>query len=68
MERQGAGMARQLQYEKTGTLLGMAQQRLGAANQAREAAKQQVIGGIGQVGSTVASGLQGPASQVQGVG
>jgi len=68
MERQGAGMARQLQYEKTGTLLGMAQQRLGAANQAREAAKQQVIGGIGQVGSAVASGLQGPASAVQGVG
>lgn len=68
MEKQGAGMARQLQYEKTGTLLGMAQQRLGAANQAREAAKQQVIGGIGQVGSAVASGLQGPASQVQGVG
>ena len=58
MERQGAGMARQLQYEKTGTLLGMAQQRLGAANQAREAAKQQVIGGIGQVGSAVASGLK----------
>ena len=68
MERQGAGMARQLQYEKTGTLLGMAQQRLGAANQAREAAKQQVIGGIGQVGSAVASGLQGPASQVQAAG
>mgnify|MGYP003307344092 FL=1 len=68
MERQGAGMARQLQYEKTGTLLGMAQQRLGAANQAREAAKQQVIGGIGQVGSAVASGLQGPAAAVQGAG
>lgn len=67
MERQGAGMARQLQYEKTGTLLGMSQQRVAAANQAREAAKQQVIGGIGQVGSAVASGLQGPATTMQSV-
>lgn len=67
MERQGAGMARQLQYEKTGTLLGMSQQRVAAANQAREAAKQQVIGGIGQVGSAVASGLQGPATAMQNV-
>mgnify|MGYP003120269240 CR=1 FL=1 len=49
-ERQGAGAARTLQYEKTGTLLGMAQQRKGAADAAREAAKQQVIGGIGQIG------------------
>ena len=64
MERQGAGMARQLQYEKTGTMLGMAQQRLGAANAAREAAKQSVIGGIGQIGGAVASGLAGPASKV----
>ena len=67
MERQGAGMARQVQYEKTGTLLGMSQQRVAAANQAREAAKQQVIGGIGQVGSAVASGLQGPATAMQNV-
>lgn len=65
MERQGAGMSRQLQYEKTGTMLGMAQQRLGAANAAREAAKQSVIGGIGQIGGAVASGLAGPASKVE---
>tara|TARA_R100001015_G_C4635352_1_gene204855 strand:- start:11774 stop:12412 length:639 start_codon:yes stop_codon:yes gene_type:complete len=52
-ERQGAGAARSLQYEKTGTMLGMAQQRKGAADAAREAAKQQVIGGIGQVGGAV---------------
>ena len=53
-ERQGAAAARSLQYEKTGTMLGMAQQRKGAADAAREAAKQQVIGGIGQVGGAVA--------------
>ena len=52
-ERQGASAARGLQYEKTGTMLGMAQQRKGAADAAREAAKQQVIGGIGQVGGAV---------------
>tara|TARA_Y100000592_G_C5376814_1_gene271392 strand:- start:224 stop:850 length:627 start_codon:yes stop_codon:yes gene_type:complete len=52
-ERQGASAARGLQYEKTGTMLGMAQQRKGAADAAREQAKQQVIGGIGQVGGAV---------------
>tara|TARA_R100000005_G_scaffold95678_1_gene78168 strand:- start:2266 stop:2892 length:627 start_codon:yes stop_codon:yes gene_type:complete len=54
-ERQGAAAARTLQYEKTGTMLGMAQQRKGAADAAREQAKQQVIGGIGQVGGAVSS-------------
>ena len=54
-ERQGAAAARTLEYEKTGTMLGMAQQRKGAADAAREQAKQQVIGGIGQVGGAVSS-------------
>lgn len=53
-ERAGAAAARTLEYEKTGTMLGMAQQRKGAADAAREAAKQQVIGGIGQVGKSAA--------------
>ena len=35
----GAETARGLEYSKTGTLLGMSQQRLGAANQARAEAK-----------------------------
>ena len=48
-EREGALMSRQMQNQKTNTLLGMAQGRLGAANLAREQAKQAVIGGIGQV-------------------
>lgn len=56
MERAGAGQARSLEYSKTGTMLGMAQQRKGAADAAREAAKQQVIGGIGQVGSAMVKG------------
>lgn len=54
-EREGALMSRQMQNQKTNTLLGMAQGRLGAANLAREQAKQAVIGGIGQI----AGGMSG---------
>ena len=54
MEAQGAARSQDLEREKISTQLGMAQERLGAANAAREAAKQQVIGGIGDVGNAVA--------------
>ena len=54
-DREGQLMSRQMQNQKTNTLLGMAQGRLGAANLAREQAKQAVIGGIGQV----AGGMSG---------
>jgi len=54
LEAQGATQARALEYEKTGTLLGMSQQRLGAAKQARAAATQSIIGGIGAIGGAVA--------------
>jgi hypothetical protein len=53
-EAQGAARSQDLQREKITTQLGMAQERLGAANAAREAAKQQVISGIGDVGGAVA--------------
>ena len=60
LEAQGAAQARGLEYEKTGTLLGMSQQRLGAAKQARAAATQSIIGGIGAIGGAVAgSGMFG---------
>jgi len=54
LEAQGATQARGLEYEKTGTLLGMSQQRLGAAKQARAAAKASIIGGVGAIGGAVA--------------
>ncbi len=54
-DREGQLMSRQMENQKTNTLLGMAQGRLGAANLAREQAKQAVIGGIGQV----AGGMSG---------
>jgi hypothetical protein len=46
-EAGGAETARGLEYKKTGTQLGMAQQRLGAAKQARAAATQSIMGGVG---------------------
>lgn len=49
--RAGADAARGLEYSKTGTLLGMSQQRLGAANQARAQAKAQQMSAIGDIAS-----------------
>ena len=56
MRLAGADQARSLQAAKTETLLGMSQQRLGAANQARAEAQAQqmsavgdIVGGIGQI-------------------
>ena len=54
MEAQGAARSQDMQMNKISTQLGMAQERLGAANAAREAAKQQVISGVGDVGNAVA--------------
>ena len=47
----GAETARGLEYSKTGTLLGMSQQRVAAANQARAQAMAQQMSAIGDVGS-----------------
>tara|TARA_R100000664_G_C2750632_1_gene137973 strand:- start:1318 stop:2229 length:912 start_codon:yes stop_codon:yes gene_type:complete len=47
----GAETARGLEYSKTGTLLGMSQQRLGAANQAIAEAKAQQMSAIGDLAS-----------------
>ena len=47
----GAETARGLEYSKTGTLLGMSQQRLGAANQAIAEAKAQQMQAVGTIGS-----------------
>jgi hypothetical protein len=49
MEIQGQEKSRALQREKTETLLGMSQQRLGAANAARQQATQAIVGGVGGV-------------------
>ena len=43
----GGEKARSLEYSKTGTLLGMSQQRVGAANQARAQARAQQLSAVG---------------------
>ena len=47
----GATAARGLEYQKAGGLMSMAQDRLGAANQARQAATASIMGGIGALGA-----------------
>jgi len=49
--RAGAETSRGLEYSKTGTLLGMSQQRVGAANQARAQAKAAQMGAVGDIAS-----------------
>ena len=48
--RAGAETSRGLEWSKTGTLLGMSQQRVGAANQARAEAKAQQMSAVGDIG------------------
>tara|TARA_Y100000004_G_scaffold136792_1_gene154951 strand:- start:2903 stop:3538 length:636 start_codon:yes stop_codon:yes gene_type:complete len=48
-ERQGEMISRNLQREQFSTELGMGQQRLAAANMARQEATQQLLGGIGNL-------------------
>ena len=47
----GADAARGLEWSKTGTLLGMSEQRVGAANQARAEAKAQQMSAVGDIAS-----------------
>lgn len=56
LERQGEIMSRQAQSEILGTQLGMAGEELVAANQARQNATSQLIGGIGGVAGALAGG------------
>jgi hypothetical protein len=53
MEREGDMISRSLKREQYETELGMSQQRLGAANLARQEATQALVGGIGQVAGGV---------------
>jgi len=53
LEAAGEQTSQQMKADKQATLLGMSQQRKGAADQAKEVAKQQAMAGVG----TIASGL-----------
>jgi ethanolamine utilization protein EutP (predicted NTPase) len=57
-EIQGAYQSRAQEKDKVDTMFGMAQQRLGAANAARDAATSSIIGGVtGLAGAAVGSGV-----------
>jgi len=51
----GEQVAQQRELDRTGTLLGMSQAELGAARQARQAATQGMLSGIGDVAGGVAT-------------
>lgn len=50
-ERKGELISRDAELEKTETLLGMSQQRLGAANAAKQEATNSIVGGVGSLAS-----------------
>lgn len=52
----GERQSQQMNMEKTGTLLGMAQQRKAAADQARKDATDALVGGIADIGAGAAMG------------
>ena len=65
MRLQGAETARGLEWSKTGTLLGMSQQRTAAANQARAQARAQQMSAVGDIG---AAGMQFAKIDYSGLG
>jgi len=59
-ELQGEYASRAAEKDKADTMLGMSQQRLGAANAARDAATQSILGGVGSlVGGATLAGQAG---------
>jgi hypothetical protein len=61
-ERKGELISRDAEKDKVSTLMGMAQQRSAAANQARQDATNAIVGGIGSTVGGVASALSGMPS------
>ena len=65
-ERKGELISRDAEREKVSTLLGMSQQRLAAANQAKQAATNAIVGGVGKLAGAGAS-LIDPSSAIGGM-
>tara|TARA_Y100001973_G_scaffold95883_1_gene149900 strand:+ start:386 stop:991 length:606 start_codon:yes stop_codon:yes gene_type:complete len=61
MQMQGAAMSRQMEADKIGTLYDMSASRLRDAKAARQASKEMIVGGIGQVAGAAAGGAFNPA-------
>tara|TARA_R110000803_G_scaffold139627_6_gene206291 strand:- start:1585 stop:2214 length:630 start_codon:yes stop_codon:yes gene_type:complete len=58
-EAKGELISRDAESEKNDTLLGMAQQRSAAANEAVEASKQAIIGGVGDIAGSATKMIPG---------
>ena len=56
-EVQGEYASRAAEKDKVDTMFGMSQQRLGAANDARDAATKSIIGGVGSIAGSAVPGL-----------
>ncbi len=68
-ERKGELISRDAENEKQSTLLGMSQQRLAAANQARQNATNAIVGGVGNLigaGASIVGGLPGVSDTAVG--
>ena len=61
-ERKGELISRDAEKDKVSTLMGMAQQRSAAANQAKQDATNAIVGGIGSTVGGVASAMSGMPS------
>jgi len=64
-EIRGEEHSRNLKRQQTETLLGMSQQRLGAANAARQQATQSILGGVGSLAGAGA-GMMGKMEMAKG--
>ena len=62
MAAEGAAGVQRMEFGKTSTMYGLAGQRLGAAQQARQQATQQLIGGISKVATAGLDSLAGNKS------
>jgi len=61
-EKKGELISRDAENEKVSTLLGMSQQRLAAANTAKQKATDSIVGGVGNIASGVGSAVTGMPS------
>jgi len=66
MRLAGADQARALEYQATGTMFGMSQQRLAGANQAVAAGQRQMASGLGGLATGFAMGQFGDISSMFG--
>jgi hypothetical protein len=67
-EAKGELISRDAEQEKTETLLGMSQQDLTAANKARQAATNSILGGVGGLASVAAQGIFGEGTFMENIG